>query len=102
MQLEQLRQSLESLEGARALLDGWNLRDAERGWRNLTGLAAAVPLDALRELCIPLGRFLPRCPDPDMALNGLERFLADPAGAAQLRALLEGRGRTLEILLQLL
>jgi glutamate-ammonia-ligase adenylyltransferase len=102
MHLDSLRQSLDSLDGARALLGGWNLRDPERGWRNLTGLAAAVPLDGLRELCIPLGRFLPRCPDPDMALNGLERFLANPAGAAQIPGLLESRGRTLDVFLQLL
>ena len=50
----------------------------------------------------PLGRLLPRWPDPDMALNNLERFLANPAGAKQLPALLEGRARTLETLLQLL
>ncbi len=34
--------------------------------------------------------------DPDMALNNLERFLANAGGAAQLPALLESRGRTLE------
>src|SRR5207237_8690874 len=49
-----------------------------------------------------LGRLLPRCPDPDMALNNLERFLADPAGRESLPVLLEGRARSLEILLQLL
>src|SRR5207244_13255756 len=43
----------------------------------------------------------PRWPDPDMALNNLERFLANPAALAQLPALLEGRARTLETLLQL-
>src|SRR5262249_28448772 len=57
--------------------------------------------EALRELCKPLGRFLPRCPDPDMALNSLERFLTNPAGAEKLPALLEARARTLEILLLL-
>src|SRR5207253_5052923 len=41
------------------------------------------------------------CPDPDMALNSLGRFLANPTGAQQLSALLDGRARTLEILLQL-
>lgn len=101
MHLDQLRTSLESLDRARPLLHAWGLRDAERGWRNLVHLADAVGLDGLRELCPFLGRFLPRCPDPDMALNNLERFLANPAGAAQLSALVDGRARTLEILLQL-
>src|SRR5947209_2359958 len=101
MQLEQLRHSLDSLDKARSLLTTWSLRDPEQGWVNLTHLAETVPLEALRELCHPLGRFLPRCPDPDMALNNLERFLANPAGAAQLPVLLESRARTLETVLQL-
>jgi glutamate-ammonia-ligase adenylyltransferase len=102
MHLDQLRSLLESLEQARPLLHGWGLRDAERGWHNLTHLARAVGLDGLRDLCQPLARLLPRCPDPDMALNNLERFLAHPAGAPQLPALLDGRTRLLDTLLQLL
>lgn len=102
MQLEQLRQSLASPEVSRPLLHTWRLRDLERGWRNLTHLANAIGVDALRELCHPLGRLMPRCPDPDMALNNLERFLANPSAAAHLPAFLEGRARTLEILVQLL
>jgi glutamate-ammonia-ligase adenylyltransferase len=101
MQLDQLRHCLGSIDGARPLLHTWNLRDFERGWRNLTHVARNVPVDALRELCTPLGRLLPRCPDPDMSLNNLERFLANPAGVQLLPQLLENRGRTLEILLQL-
>jgi glutamate-ammonia-ligase adenylyltransferase len=82
-------------------LTTWNLRDPERGWSNLTNLAHMIGLEALRELCHPLTRLLPRCPDPDMALNNLERFLANPAGAQQLPSLVEGRARTLEKLLHL-
>jgi glutamate-ammonia-ligase adenylyltransferase len=101
MHLDQLRAHLESLDQARSLLQAWTLRDPERGWRNLAHLAEAVGLDSLRELCQPLSRTLPRCPDPDMALNNLERFLANPAGAQQLPALIEGRARILETMLQL-
>jgi glutamate-ammonia-ligase adenylyltransferase len=101
MHLDQLRNHLDSLDQARPLLHTWNLREPERGWRNLTHLAEAVGLDALCELCQPLGRILPRCPDPDMALNNLERFLANPAGAQQMLALLDGRARSLETMLQL-
>src|SRR5205823_8485690 len=39
---------------------------------------------------------------PDMALNSLERFIANPAGAEQLPALLENRARTLGTLAGLL
>jgi glutamate-ammonia-ligase adenylyltransferase len=101
MQLEQLRTYVDSLSGARALMQMWRLRDLERGWRNLTGLADVLSLDGLREICTPLGRLLPRCPDPDMALNNLERFLANPGSAALTPVLLENRARLLEILLQL-
>ncbi len=101
MHLDQLRNSLASLDGARALLHSWSLRDAERGWRNLTHLAASLSPEALKDLCSPLTRFLPRCPDADMALNNLERFLANPAAAVQLPSLYENRARTLEILIQL-
>src|SRR5204863_7315467 len=102
MHLETLRQFLGSADRARSTFQVWNLRDHERGWRNLTHPADAIGIDALKELGTPLGRFLPRCPDPDMALNNLERFLANPAGAEQLPALLENQSRVLELLLQLL
>jgi glutamate-ammonia-ligase adenylyltransferase len=102
MHVDQLRQNLASEEQARALLDNWRLRDLERGWRNLTHLANAIGVDALRDLCNPLTRILPRCPDPDMALNNFERFLANPAGAQRLHVLREHRARTLETVLQLL
>jgi glutamate-ammonia-ligase adenylyltransferase len=102
MQPDQLRPAVESLAQARPPLHTWALRDCERGWQNLDHLAEAVGPDALRDLTPLLGRYLPRCPDPDMALNNLERFLANDAGRQQLPALLEGRARTLEILLQLL
>src|SRR5262245_50088554 len=101
MHLDHLRHCLESAEQARPTLHGWGLRDIDQARHNLTRLAESLGLTALRELCQPLGRLLPRCPDPDLALNSLERFLANPAGARQLHVLLEGRARTLEILLQL-
>src|SRR5437763_1866343 len=101
MQVDQLRTSLESVDSARPLLQSWQVRDAERGWRNLTYLANSLPPDAFRELCGPLGRLLPRCPDADMSLNNLERFLANPSARERIPNLLESRARTLEILLQL-
>jgi glutamate-ammonia-ligase adenylyltransferase len=102
MHLNQLRLYLESSEAGQSFLEGWRLRDPERGRQNLTHLASAVGLDALRDLCQPLNRFLPRSADPDMALNNLERFLANEIGAKQLSALLDNRARSLETLLQLL
>src|SRR5262245_10498172 len=101
MQVEQLRQCLGSPEQARPLLQTWQVRDTARGIQNLSCLAGHLGVDALRDLCTPLARLLPRCPDADMALNNLERFLAQPAARDALPGLLENRARSLEILLQL-
>lgn len=101
MHVDQLRTHLESLDNSRQLLHIWGLRELDRAWQNLNHLGQSIGVEALRELSGPLGRILPRCPVPDMALNNLERFLANPTGALQLPRLLENRARTLEILLQL-
>ncbi|MBM4068796.1 MAG: bifunctional [glutamate--ammonia ligase]-adenylyl-L-tyrosine phosphorylase/[glutamate--ammonia-ligase] adenylyltransferase [Planctomycetes bacterium] len=102
IQPKQVRHSLASAEEARQAFQPWQLPDFEIGRHNLQQLAGSVGLEALTDLCHYLGRFLPRCPDPDMALNSFERFLNSPGGAEQLPMLLEGRARVLEILLQLL
>jgi glutamate-ammonia-ligase adenylyltransferase len=101
MHAEQLRHCLDSSGNSRAVLLSWNLRDAERGQRNLANLAERLGLDALAQISSPLARFLPRCPDPDMALNNLERFFAHPTAPSLVGSLLDNRARTLEILLQL-
>ena len=101
MPAESLQPCLESVDTARPLLQAWQVRDHERGWRNLTYLANSLPPDAFRDLALPLTRLLPRCPDADMSLNNLERFLANAAARERLPSLLESRARTLEILLQL-
>jgi glutamate-ammonia-ligase adenylyltransferase len=99
--LDHLRQCLVSFAEAGPELHSWGLSDLERGWRNLNGLARALPLDVLHDLTTPLGLILPTCPVPDLALNNLERFLASPGGPELLPALLENRGRLLETLLHL-
>ena len=101
MHIDEIRHYLESQQESRPLFQEWSLRDPERGFQNLTRLAQAIGAEKLRELSQPLARLLPRSPDPDMALNSLERFLGNPAGAQQLPRLIEGRARTLEKLLQL-
>jgi len=102
MQVEQLRSRLESLETSRSLLAQWNLRDLERGWRNVHALSRELGEHVLGDLIPFLGRFLPRCPDPDMAVNNFERFLASAGGQQTVPTLIESRARTLEILLQIL
>jgi glutamate-ammonia-ligase adenylyltransferase len=80
----------------------WPIRDPDRSRRNLTALAEHLGPEAFLDLMTPLTRCLPRSPDPDLALNNLERVFAQPAGRAQLPSLVEGRGRHLDTLLRLL
>lgn len=101
MQIDEIRHSLGSLQESRPLLQVWKLRNFEHGFHNLTRLAGAIGMEKLKDLSQPLSRLLPRCPDPDMALNSLERFLSNPGGAERFPALIEGRSRTLEKVLQL-
>lgn len=77
------------------------IRDPDRGRRNLAALASNLG-PAFSELCPVLVRLLPRTADPDMALNNLERLLAQPALRTQLPLLLESRSRGLDAVLQLL
>jgi glutamate-ammonia-ligase adenylyltransferase len=77
------------------------VRDADRGRRNLTALAAHLGARTA-DLLAALARLLPRTADPDMALNNLERLFARSEARAQLPALLDGDGRDLDATLQLL
>jgi glutamate-ammonia-ligase adenylyltransferase len=78
------------------------LHDPERGRRNLDALAAHVGPESFAELLPALGRALPRSADADMALNNLERLLAQPAARSRLPGLLESRARALDAALHLL
>lgn len=102
MHADHLRLCLESDVSSRPLLAAWGIKDVERGYRNLRALAESLGHEALNDLCHALQRLLPRTADPDMALNSLERFFANVAAQPLLRPMIEGRARTLEILLQLL
>ncbi len=79
-----------------------SLRDPDRGRRNLAALAAHLDEASLHELGSLLARLLPRTPDPDMALNNLERLIAQPVARTQLPVLIESRARGLDSVLQLL
>ena len=100
MQTDELRLCLDSLEQARKLLHDWHISDLDRGKSNLAQLANVLGLEGLSELCHPLSRLLPRCADPDMALNNLDRYFAS-AGPEPMPVLMEARARTLETMLQL-
>jgi len=78
------------------------VRDPGRGRRNLAALLGHLGPEGFAELCPALARLLPRTADPDMALNNLERLLAQPAAQSQLPSLLESRSRGLDAVLHLL
>jgi [glutamine synthetase] adenylyltransferase / [glutamine synthetase]-adenylyl-L-tyrosine phosphorylase len=90
----------DSPTAAGPLLDAWGLEDFGRGFRNLQGLAAHLG-PQLASLYPALGRFLPESADPDLALNALERFLAQPAARALVPTLLANDAEQLGVVLQL-
>src|SRR5687767_13147584 len=81
MHQDLLRRRLDSAADARSLFFDWGIHDVERGRGNLARMAETLGGDSLAELWQPRARRLPRCPDADMALNNLERFITT-AGAA--------------------
>jgi len=84
-------------------LAGLGVRDPERGARDLKDLNAHAGQGLLSEVArvaVQLDAGLPRCPDPDMALRNIERFVAaGPDPRESVRKLAENP-RTIEVLLQ--
>jgi len=87
---------LESPATAAPFLDCWGIDDFDRGYRNVRAISGSLPRDQFSQIVTALGEFLHRQPDPDMALNNLERYLANPAAREQLPQLLEQQARGLE------
>ena len=85
---------------ANPLLDAWGIEDFGRGERNLHGLAHHLG-SRIGELIPHLGRAFSESPDPDLALNTLERFFARAAARGLLDRLLADDGAELNVLVQL-
>ena len=89
-------------ELARRWLADLGVRDAERGYRDLSDLTSrGVPIPLVAALVARLDTTLPRCPDPGMALTNLERFLAASADPALTMASLVEHPKAVEIAVQL-
>jgi glutamate-ammonia-ligase adenylyltransferase len=81
-------------------MESFDFAATDRAGRIAEALAARLGADGFRVLADALTRLLPASPDPDMALNNLERYIA--AAPASLPGLLEGNAAGLEVLLPML
>ncbi|MCZ2344207.1 MAG: bifunctional [glutamate--ammonia ligase]-adenylyl-L-tyrosine phosphorylase/[glutamate--ammonia-ligase] adenylyltransferase [Bacteroidales bacterium] len=77
------------------------LHDQNRGRKNLDRLAVAFPGDTGQALLAILQYTLPRLADPDMAVNNLDRVVADSLAMTRLRTLLTDHPAKLEQVLHL-
>lgn len=78
------------------------VRFPERGIRDLRDLAGRADQPAtMAHLARQLHGLLPACPDPDMALTNLERYIAACPAPHETLRLLAQNPRTIEILVQL-
>ncbi len=89
-----------TLAKATPLLDSWGLEDFARGFRNLQAIAGHLGA-GLADWLPAFAQFLPESPDPDLALNALERFLANKPDPAFRDRLFADRGRKFGALVQL-
>jgi glutamate-ammonia-ligase adenylyltransferase len=102
MQLEQLRLYLDSPDAGLAWIRNWQVDEPQRAYENLVRLATGgLPLDLVANLAEQLEAELPNCPDPDRALNNLERFFSSARSPLSLASLFERDREALSILLQI-
>lgn len=93
---------LECADTARLWLSGLGVREPQRAYRDLCDLAArGIAPESIAGLLHQLDRLLPLCPDPDMVLTNLDRFVAAASDPAECVASLNRTPRATEALLQL-
>jgi glutamate-ammonia-ligase adenylyltransferase len=102
MQIPTLIAYLDDPAAAAEWLRGLGVRDGKRAHASLLGIAAArMPLDLLAVVCDQLERHLPACPDPEMALNNLDRFVAAARNPLSVGTLFERDAGAIPTLLQI-
>jgi glutamate-ammonia-ligase adenylyltransferase len=79
----------------------WSMRDPGRAVRNWLAIEQAHGLEFAEKLAAMLDRLLPPCPDPDMALNNLERFLTAEVARPNVGTLLDVGRHLLDTLIPL-
>jgi len=102
MDIATLRRCLDDADAAQELLDRLGVVDRRRAHAALLHMAAAgVTLDLLAGICDQLSQVLARCPDPDMALNNLDRFVAQARNPLSIGTLFERDSTALPTLVQI-
>jgi len=97
-----LRQYLDDPNAAADWLRGLRVVDLKRAHANLVRMADfGLTIDLLAVICGQLQQHLPRCADPDMALNNLDRFIAATRTPLATGTLFERDGEALPTLLQI-
>ncbi len=102
MDIAELRQLLDDPGAATAWLGPRGVADSRRAHTNLLKIATrGIPLDLLAAMCDQLAGYFPGCPDPDMALNNLERFVAAARSPLSLGTFFQRDPTALPTLLQI-
>ena len=97
-----VRRWLDDADAAREFLASLGVIDLRRAHAALVSVAAAgMTLDLLAMICEQLGQTLARCPDPDMALNNLDRFVAQARNPLSMGTLFERDSTALPSLVQI-
>ena len=102
MEIATLRQYLDDAAAAQPWLRALGVADLKRAHASLLSVAAAgLPLDLLAGICAQLAQHLPRTADPDMALNNIDRFVAEARNPLSMGTLFERDATALPTLLQI-
>ncbi|MBX3425729.1 MAG: bifunctional [glutamate--ammonia ligase]-adenylyl-L-tyrosine phosphorylase/[glutamate--ammonia-ligase] adenylyltransferase [Pirellulales bacterium] len=102
MQIDRVRTMLDAPAEASEWLIPLGVADPRTGHANLLRLATAgLPLDLLGTICEQFAAAAPGLPDPDMALNNLERYLLSTRNLLSSAALFERDREALSELLTL-
>jgi glutamate-ammonia-ligase adenylyltransferase len=103
MEIETTRRYLDDGDAAAKWLRSLGVHDVKRGHANLIQMATnGLTLDLLSETCCQLTVHLGGCPDPEMALNNLDRFIAAARNPLAVGTLFQRDPDALPTLLQIL
>jgi glutamate-ammonia-ligase adenylyltransferase len=103
MQPQRLVSLLDSYDAAQGWLQSIGIENLQAAHRNLVSLATAgVPLDLLAGICEQFAAVSENLPDPDMALNNLQRYILAARSPMSTAALFERDAQALPNLLLLL